>query len=252
VDALIAVGGDGSLGIARQLHQQGLRLVGVPKTIDNDLDSTWMTFGYTSAVSFATDCLDRLHVTAQAHRRVLVVEVMGRHAGWIALSAGIAGAADAILIPEIPYRIERVAERLARRTAEGRHAIVVVAEGAHAAGGEVLVKQREPGRAELLGGVGEQVARELQERIGCETRALSLGHLVRGGSPVALDRILGLMFGTAAVRALAEGQNGVMVAVNPPRIDYVPLEEAVARMKRVPLDGESVLTARSLGIALGD
>jgi phosphofructokinase-like protein len=252
IDALIAVGGDGSLAIANDLHEQGLRLVGVPKTIDNDLESTWMTFGYTSAVSFATDCLDRLHVTAQAHRRVLVVEVMGRHAGWIALSAGIAGGADAILIPEIPYRLERVAEHVKGRTAGGRHAIVVVAEGAHAAGGEAVVKEREPGRAERLGGVGEQVARELQERTGCETRALSLGHLVRGGSPVAFDRVLGLVFGTAAVRALAEGRDGVMVAVNPPRVDYVPLGEAVVRMKRVPLDGEGVLTARSLGIALGD
>jgi 6-phosphofructokinase len=137
------------------------------------------------------------------------------------------------------------------RTAGGRHAIVVVAEGAHAAGGEAVVKEREPGRAERLGG-GEQVARELQERTGCETRALSLGHLVRGGSPVAFDRVLGLVFGTAAVRALAEGRDGVMVAVNPPRVDYVPLGEAVVRMKRVPLDGEGVLTARSLGIALGD
>ena len=251
IDALIAVGGDGSLAIARQLHEQGLRLVGVPKTIDNDLDSTWMTFGYTSAVSFASECLDRLHVTAQAHRRVVVVEVMGRHAGWIALNAGIAGNADAILIPEIPYHLDRLAEHIRRRTAGGRHAIVVVAEGAHPADGEVVVKAREAGRAELLGGVGEQVARALQERTGCETRALSLGHLVRGGSPVAFDRVLGLVFGTAAVRALAEGRDGVMVAVNPPRIDYVPLADAVARMKCVPLDGEGVLTARSLGICLG-
>ena len=252
IDALVAVGGDGSLGIARELHGKGLRVVGVPKTIDNDLDATWMTFGYTSAVSFATDCLDRLHVTAQAHRRVMVVEVMGRHAGWIALSAGIAGGADAILIPEIPYHLGRVAEHVVRRTAGRRHAIVVVAEGAHAADGAVVVKAREPGRTELLGGVGELVARALQERTGCETRALSLGHLVRGGSPVAFDRVLALIFGTAAVRALADGHDGVMVAINPPRIDYVPLADAVARMKRVPLDGEGVLTARSLGICLGE
>jgi 6-phosphofructokinase 1 len=173
-------------------------------------------------VSFATECLDRLHVTAQAHRRVLVVEVMGRHAGWTALSAG------------------------------RRHAIVVVAEGAHPEGGTAVVKGREIGRAELLGGVGERVAEELQERTGCETRALSLGYLVRGGSPGAFDRVLGLVFGTAAVRALADGHDGVMVAINPPRIDYVPLADAIARMKRVPLDGEGILTARSLGIALGD
>jgi 6-phosphofructokinase 1 len=252
LDALVAVGGDGSLGIATGLHRQGLRVVGVPKTIDNDLDATWMTFGYTSAVSFATECLDRLRVTAQAHRRILVVEVMGRHAGWIALNAGIAGGADTILIPEIPYHLNRVVDHLKRRMAVNGHAIVVVAEGAQFGDGEVMVKSREPGRAELLGGVGERVARQLQERTGHETRAVVLGHLVRGGSPVAFDRVLGLAFGTAAVRALAEGRDGVMVAVNPPRIDYVPLEQAVARMKRVPLDGEGVLTARSLGIGLGD
>ena len=252
-DALIAVGGDGSLGIAHDLHQKGVRLVGVPKTIDNDLDATVMTFGYHSAVSFATECLDRLHVTAQAHRRLIVVEVMGRHAGWIALNAGIAGGADAILIPEIPFDLARVAEHLKRRTAGHRsYAIVVVAEGAHPVGGSAVVKSREAGRAELLGGVGERVATQLQELTGRESRAVVLGHLLRGGSPTALDRILGLAFGTAAVRALAEGQNGVMIAVNPPRIEYVPLALAIARMKAVPLDGEGVLTARSLGIALGD
>jgi 6-phosphofructokinase 1 len=253
LEALIAVGGDGSLAIANALHEQGLRVVGVPKTIDNDLDATVMTFGYNSAVAFATECLDRLHVTAQAHRRLLVVEVMGRHAGWIALNAGIAGGADAILIPEIPYDLTRVAEALARRAAAGRaYAIVVVAEGAHPAGGDLVVKHHDQGRTVRLGGVGERVATALQELTGRESRAVVLGHLLRGGSPVAIDRMLGLAFGTAAVRALAEGQNGIMVAVNPPRIDYVPLKQATARMKCVPLDGEGVLTARSLGIALGD
>jgi 6-phosphofructokinase 1 len=251
-DALIAVGGDGSLAIAHGLWEQGLRLVGVPKTIDNDLDATVMTFGYHSAVAFATECIDRLHVTAQAHRRLLVVEVMGRHAGWIALNAGIAGGVDAVLIPEIPFDLSRVAARLQQRSVQRQYAIVVVAEGAHAAGGEIAVKKREPGRTVLLGGIGEQVATTLQELTGRESRALVLGHLLRGGSPTALDRVLGLAFGTAAVRALAEGQNGVMVAVNPPRIEYVPLKQAIAKMKAVPLDGEAVLTARSLGIALGD
>jgi 6-phosphofructokinase 1 len=253
IDALIAVGGDGSLGIAQGLYEKGLRLVGVPKTIDNDLDATVMTFGYNSAVSFATECIDRLYVTAQAHRRVIVVEVMGRYAGWIALSSGIAGGADAILIPEIPFDLARIAEHLKGRIAIGRkYAIVVVAEGAFPAGGDVTVKSRELGRAELLGGVGEHVATELQKLSGLESRAVVLGHLLRGGSPTALDRMLGLAFGTAAVRALEEGQNGVMVAINPPRIDYVPITEAIARMKKVPLDGEAVVTARSLGIALGD
>jgi ATP-dependent phosphofructokinase / diphosphate-dependent phosphofructokinase len=253
IDALIAVGGDGSLTIANRLYEQGLRLVGVPKTIDNDLDATVMTFGYDSAVSFATECIDRLHVTAQAHRRVIVVEVMGRHAGWIALNAGIAGGADAILMPEIPFDLERVAGELERRVGGRRsYAIVVVAEGAHPAGGGVIVRSREAGRAERLGGIGEQVAAALQERTGRESRAVVLGHLLRGGSPTAIDRTLGLVFGTAAVRALGEGQSGIMVAVNPPRIDYVPLKQAIVRMKSVPLDGEGVLTARSLGISLGD
>ena len=253
LDALVAVGGDGSLAIAQGLYEKGLRLVGVPKTIDNDLDATSVTFGYNSAVSFATECIDRLHATAQAHRRLLVVEVMGRHAGWIALNAGIAGGADAILIPEIPYDLARVAEHLKRRSTGDRcYAIVVVAEGAHAAGDDVVVKSHEPGHTERLGGVGEQVATALHEMTGRETRAVVLGHLLRGGSPTAIDRVLGLAFGTAAIRALAEGQNGIMVAVNPPRIEYVPLKRAIARMKCVPLDGEGVLTARSLDIALGD
>jgi 6-phosphofructokinase 1 len=252
-EALIAVGGDGSLAIANGLHEKGLRVVGVPKTIDNDLDATAVTFGYNSAVSFATECLDRLHVTAQAHRRVIVVEVMGRHAGWIALSAGIAGGADAILIPEIPYDLGRLAEHLLSRTAAHReYAIVVVAEGAYPVGGRVSMKSHDAGAAERLGGIGERVAAELQERTRRESRAVVLGHLVRGGSPTAVDRMLGLAFGTAAVRALEEGQNGIMVAVNPPRIEYVPLAKAIARMKVVPLDGEGVLTARSLGISFGD
>jgi ATP-dependent phosphofructokinase / diphosphate-dependent phosphofructokinase len=253
LEALIAVGGDGSLAIAHGLYEKGLRVVGVPKTIDNDLDATVMTFGYNSAVSFATECIDRLHVTAQAHRRLIVVEVMGRNAGWIALNAGIAGGADAILIPEIPYDLARVADHLKARSAGRRsYAIVVVAEGARRAGGGAVVKRREVDGAERLGGVGEQVAAALEELTGLESRAVVLGHLLRGGSPTAIDRVLGLAFGTAAVRALAEGENGIMVAVNPPRIDYVPLKQAIERMKAVPLDGEGVLTARSLGIALGD
>jgi 6-phosphofructokinase 1 len=212
-----------------------------------------MTFGFNSAVSFATECIDRLHVTASAHRRVIVVEVMGRYAGWIAINAGVAGGADAILIPEIPYDIEKVARHLSARQQSGRkYSVVVVAEGALALGGEVTVKRREQGKTELLGGVGERVSAELQKLTGRDSRAVVLGHLLRGGSPTAIDRVLGLAFGTAAVRALAEGQNGIMVAVNPPRIDYVPIRQATASMKRVPLDGEIVATARSLGISLGD
>jgi phosphofructokinase-like protein len=253
IDALIAVGGDGSLTIAQQLVEKGLRIIGVPKTIDNDLQSTILTFGFDSAVSFATECLDRLHSTAASHQRIMVVEVMGRYVGWIALHSGIAGRADAILIPEIPYDIEKVAEHLKRRcNHEHPYAIVVVAEGAKPAGGDVTVKSREIGRVERLGGIGERVAGQLGELTGKESRAVVLGHLLRGGSPSAIDRGLGLMFGAAAVRGLAEGRDGVMVAINPPRIDYVPLKQAVAQLKRVPADGNGVVTARELGICLGD
>jgi len=253
LDALVAVGGDGSLAIANQLFEQGLRVVGVPKTIDNDLEATLVTFGLDSAVSFATECIDRLHATAQAHRRLIVVEVMGRYAGWIALNCGIAGRADAILIPEIPYDIHKVAAHLKRKT-EGKrsYAIVVAAEGAKAIGGDVTVKAREAGRAERLGGIGERVAEQLQQLTGLESRAVVLGHLLRGGSPTAMDRNLGLMFGAAAVRALAEGQNGVMVALNPPRIDYIPLKRAVAKLKTVPPNSNGIVTARALEISFGD
>ena len=253
LDALVAVGGDGSLTIANQLFEQGLRVVGVPKTIDNDLDATLLTFGLDSAVSFATECIDRLHATAQAHRRLIVVEVMGRYAGWIALNCGIAGRSDAILIPEIPYDIGKVAAHIKRKIEHQRsYAIVVAAEGAKPIGGDITVKAREAGRPERLGGVGERVAEQLQQLTGMESRAVVLGHLLRGGSPTAMDRNLGLMFGAAAVRALAERQNGVMVALNPPHINYVPLKQAVAKMKTVPPNSNGIVTARALEISFGD
>ncbi|MFI5378817.1 MAG: 6-phosphofructokinase [Tepidisphaerales bacterium] len=253
IDALIAVGGDGSLTIANSLHERGLRVVGVPKTIDNDLEATTVTFGFNTAVSFATECIDRLHSTAQAHRRIMVVEVMGRNAGWIALDAGIAGRADAILIPEIPYDIGKVAEHIRRKTSGSReYAIVVVAEGAKPAGGEAVVKAHEAGRADRLGGIGEKVAAQLQEITGKESRAVVLGHLLRGGTPTATDRLLGLTFGAAAVRALVQGLNGVMVALRPPRVEYVPLQQAIAALKLVPLDGDGVTTARALDVSFGD
>ena len=253
LDAHVAIGGDGSLSIALDLHKKGMRVVGVPKTIDNDLQSTLVTFGFSSAVSFATDCIDRLHTTAQAHSRILVVEVMGRYAGWIALHCGIAGMADAILIPEIPYDIRRVASHLKKATSGSKHhAIVVVAEGAKPVDGDVSVKSREPGRVERLGGIGERVTSELQELTGQETRCAVLGHLLRGGSPNAQDRVFGLGFGAGAVYALQRGMDGVMVALNPPKLEFVPLAEAVAHLKLVPLDGEAVLVARTLGICFGD
>jgi phosphofructokinase-like protein len=254
VDALISIGGDGSLAIAAVLANKGLRVIGVPKTIDNDLDGTVITFGFDTAVSFATESIDRLHTTADAHRRVMVVEVMGRYAGWIALNSGISATADAILIPEIPYDLASVAGKIDRCEDEGqKHAIVVVAEGAKPKGGTIsLSKPREPGAPERLGGIGERVTSELEALTGREARCVVLGHLLRGGTPTTFDRLLALRFGAAAVRALDEGQSGVMVALDPPIVKYVPLEEATRRMKVIPLDCDSMNTARDLGICFGD
>ena len=253
IDALISIGGDGSMEIAAALARKGVRVIGVPKTIDNDLDGTVATFGFDTAVAFATECLDRLQSTAQAHQRVLVVEVMGRYAGWIALSAGISGSANAILMPEIPFDLGKVAQKIKQREEAGRFfSIVVVAEGAKPQGGEVSVVAREVGRAERLGGIGDKVARELQELTGRETRLVVLGHLLRGGSPTTSDRLLALRFGAAAIRALEEGQAGIMVALDPPTVKYVPLDEATSRMKTVPLDCDTMLTARDMGICFGD
>jgi 6-phosphofructokinase 1 len=253
IDALVAVGGDGSLEIANVLAGKGLRVVGVPKTIDNDLEGTVVTFGFDTAVAFATECLDRLHSSAEAHRRVMVVEVMGRYAGWIALHTAVSGGADAVLIPEIPFELDKVVQKIRERDVKGRHfALVVVAEGAHPKGGERSVVERTLGRAERLGGIGQRVAQELQELTCKETRHVVLGHLLRGGTPTTSDRLLSLRFGAAAVRALAAGRHGVMVALDPPLVRYVPLAQATRHMKLVPLDGDTVLTARELGICLGD
>ncbi len=254
IDALVAVGGDGSLDIAATLSRKGLRVVGVPKTIDNDLDKTVITFGFDTAVSFATEAIDRLHTTADAHRRVMVVEVMGRYAGWIALSAGVAATADAILIPEIEYDLASVARKIEQCEAEDqKYAIVVVAEGARPKGGvHSVIKAREAGRVERLGGAGERVAADLEALTGRETRTVVLGHLLRGGTPTSFDRLLALRFGAAAVRALEEGQHGIMVALAPPTVNYVPLEDATRRMKVVPLDSDTVQTARDLGICFGE
>jgi len=259
IDALVSIGGDGSLTIANVLAKKGLRVVGVPKTIDNDLDQTVITFGFDTALAFATECLDRLHSTAESHHRIMVVEVMGRYAGWIALNSGIAGVCDAILIPEIPYELKHVAdtikmlERRSKMEKRGRsYAIVVVAEGAKPKGGDVSVVSKEIGRAERLGGIGERVANELGELTGKETRVVVLGHLLRGGKPTTFDRQIGLRFGAAAIRALEEGQSGVMVALDPPKVKYVPLEAATSRMKTVPPDCDTIMTARDLGISFGD
>lgn len=253
IDAVIAIGGDGSLLIADALYEKGLRIIGVPKTIDNDLSETVATFGFDTAVSFATECLDRLHSTAEAHRRIMVVEMMGRYAGWIAVNAGIAGTADAILIPEIPYDIDIVARKTIERVKQGkRFSIVAVAEGAQPKGGTRSVVENEVGHSERLGGVGESIAKQLQEITGQESRYVVLGHLQRGGTPSTFDRLLSLRFGAAAIRALAEGENGIMVALDPPTVRYVPLKKATSRMKVVPLDSDTMMTARDLGITFGD
>lgn len=253
LDALISVGGDGSMKIAHGLAQKGLWVVGVPKTIDNDLEQTVVTFGFQTAVAFAVEALDRLHTTAESHQRVIVVEVMGRYAGWIALHAGIAGSADAILIPEIPYNIQKVANKILERDQLGRpFSIVVIAEGAKPIDGTTSIIGKTVGQAERLGGVGEKITTELEKLTGKECRAVILGHLLRGGSPIAEDRLLALRFGAAAIRALEEGQRGVMVALDPPNVKYVPLELCTNRMKLVPLESDVMKTARDLGIVFGD
>jgi 6-phosphofructokinase 1 len=254
IDALIAIGGDGSMKIAHALAAKGVPIVGVPKTIDNDLPGTVLTFGFDTAVSVATEAIDRLHSTAEAHQRVFTVELMGRYAGWIALHAGIAATADAILIPEIPFDIEVVCRKIMEREALGRHfSIVVVAEGARPLGGEmVLQAPASGGREARLGGIGEQVALEIEERTGKEARNLVLGHLQRGGGPTAFDRLTALRFGAAAVRVVERGESGVMVAIDPPDILTVPLAEVICRQKLVPINGDTVQTARDLGICLGD
>ena len=253
-DALVAIGGDGSLTIAHEIgRRSGINVIGVPKTIDNDLEHTIATFGFDSAVSFATECLDRLHTTAASHNRIIVVEVMGRHAGWIALYAGIAGTADAILIPEIPFDIDKVCVKCQDRAPNGAgFSIVVVAEGATPLGGEISIKGKTFGQSAQLGGIGEKVAKALSESTGLESRSVVLGHLVRGGTPTARDRMLSLRFGAAAVRALDEGVENVMVALQPPHVNHVPLEQVANAMKMVPLDGDIVATARDLGVCLGD
>jgi 6-phosphofructokinase 1 len=252
IDALIAIGGDGSLAIAQRLSELGVKIVGVPKTIDNDLAATALTFGFMTAVETATDALDKLHSTAEAHERVMVVELMGRHAGWIALYAGLAATADVILIPEIPYDLDAVCAKVEERYAGGRNfAIVVVAEGAFPRGGEPVFKQQAGGQ-KRLGGIGEIVARAIAERTGRETRELVLGHLQRGGGPNAYDRLLALRFGAAAVRLVQAGSFGCMVALDRTEVRAVPLAEAISKTKLVPVDGDVVQTARAMGICMGD
>ena len=253
IDALITIGGDGSLTIGQRLHQAGLRVIGVPKTIDNDLDKTSATFGFDTAVQIATDLIDRVFTTATSHSRVFVVEVMGRYAGWIALSAGFAAGAHAILIPEIPFSLEPVAAMIKRREARGAEfAVIVVAEGAVPRDGARSVLGKAVDQAERLGGVAEAVAAQLTALTGREARSTVLGHVVRGGTPTAQDRLLGNRFGAAAVRALDEGYDGVMVALAEPHVAYIPLADAVGSLRTVPIDCDTIASAREMGISFGD
>jgi phosphofructokinase-like protein len=255
LDLIIAIGGDGSLSIARDLTGRGLPLIGVPKTIDNDLAATDLSFGFDSALAIATEAIDRLQTTAMSHHRVMVLEVMGRYAGWIALEAGLAGGGDVILIPEIPFEIDLVAEAIRQRRYKGRNfAIVIVAEGAKPRGGEVLVAKHieESTDPIRLGGIGNWVASRLEESLTMETRATILGHLQRGGIPTAFDRILGTRFGVRAVRAALAGEHDVMVSLRGPSIETVPLKDAVKENRRVDPQGELVCAARSVGTTFGD
>ncbi len=252
---LVCIGGDGSLTIAQQLHEAGLPVVGVPKTIDNDLEATVVTFGFDSAVAFATEALDRLHTTAASHDRVIVVEVMGRHAGWIATHAGIAGGADVILIPEIGWDFEGIVKKIREREAHGRcFSLVVAAEGARWPDGHLVACATGEGKLGQirLGGIGQRVAEEIEELTGKETRCVVLGHLQRGGPPTTYDRLLATQFGVNAVRLIVEGRFGRMVASHPPEMVDVALRNAVHRIRTVPVSGELVRTARSLGISFGD
>ncbi|ODA42308.1 6-phosphofructokinase [Desulfosporosinus sp. BG] len=255
VDVLVAIGGDGSLNIALKFANKGLSVIGIPKTIDNDLMATDQTFGFQTAVETAQEALDRLHTTAESHHRVMVLELMGRYAGWIALYAGVAGGADVILIPEIPYNLNRVAQSIQRRAKQGKKfSIIVVAEGAKPMGGEMVVERMVAGRFDpiKLGGIGAKIGNDLEEQFGMETRVTVLGHLQRGGSPNSYDRVLSSRYGVAAVDAVLEKEFGIMVALQGRDIVRVPLHQAVDKLKLVPLIDPLLLTARSLGIELGD
>jgi phosphofructokinase-like protein len=253
IEALVVLGGEGTLAIAAEFDRMDFPVIGVPKTIDNDLAATELTFGFVTALDIATEALDRLHTTAESHDRVMILEVMGRHAGWIALHSGIAGGADVILIPEIPFSSESVARKIGQRESCGsQFSIIVVSEGAQEVGHEPVYQEKGDSQsAPRLGGIGNHLRADLERMTGKETRCVVLGHLQRGGSPNAFDRMLATNFGACAVRALATGQRGVMVALQAADIRTVPLSEAVAGIKAVPPHSQLVRTARDTGISFG-
>ena len=253
IDGLVVLGGEGTLAIASEFHRLGVPVLGVPKTIDNDLAATELTFGFMTALDIATEALDRLHTTAESHDRVMLLEVMGRHTGWIALNSGISGGADVILIPEIPFSLESVAEKvLERERCNSQFSIIVVSEGAKVAGGaEMYVEAGSRQSAPRLGGIGHYCSYEIQRLTGKETRCVVLGHLQRGGSPNAFDRMLATNFGACAVRALMRGETGVMVSLQATNIVTVPISDAVANLKRVDPGSQIVRAARDIGISFG-
>lgn len=253
IEAIVVIGGDGSLTTALQMHHEGFNVVGVPKTIDNDLQATAMTFGFDSAVTTVVDALDRLQTTGQSHKRIMVLEVMGRHAGWIALWGGIAGGAHAILMPEIDCNLDKVADFINQREEQGkRSSLVVVAEGARVDKGEYVTQSTDTASEIKLGGAGDIVAKHLHAKTGKDTRSCVLGHLQRGGSPTAIDRILGARFGVKAVKLIEAGKYGRMVSYEAYHVGSVPIEQAVHKLRLVDPKGEMVDTARALGICLGD
>jgi len=254
IDVLIVIGGDGSLAITHDLIKKGLKAVGVPKTIDNDLLETVITFGFDTALNTAMEALDKLHTTAESHHRVIILEVMGRNGGWIALEAGIAGGADIILIPEIPYLIDPIVDKIKSRNTRGaKFSIVVIAEGAKPQDGEVIYQgDRDTGEVNRLGGIGEALAEQIKSSCGMNVRVTVLGHLQRGGSPSAFDRLLASRFGSMAVHIIAEGKTGEMVALTGEDIVSVPIAKAIAKQKLVPLDSDILRTAFGLDICLGN
>ena len=254
IDALISIGGDGSLTIAQKFFERGMHIVGVPKTIDNDVSGTVTTFGFDTAVNTALEAIDKLHTTAESHDRVIVLEVMGRHAGFIALHSGLAGTADVILIPEIPYDLEKVCDKIRERDRRGRHfSIVVVAEGAFPKGGqESVIGDSLPGESRRVGGIASRIAWDIERMTGKESRSLVLGHLQRGGMPTGYDRLLAARFGGAAVEAVERKEWGRMVALQSPHIVTIPFTEALAVPRRVDPNHDIVRTARATGISFGD
>lgn len=255
LEALITIGGDGTLAVGRDLTEIGARIVGVPKTIDNDLAATDQTFGFDTAVTTATEALDRLHTTAESHHRIMVLELMGRYTGWIALQSGLAGGADVILIPEIDWKLEKVVAKIEERRRRGRaFSIVVVAEGVKTPAGERVISRRVEGSEEAvrLGGIGQVVGQMLEEASGIETRVTVLGHIQRGGSPTAFDRVLATRFGVKAVQLAIAGSFGVTVCLRGNEVTSVSLEEATRKPRGVDPGSELVATARAIGISFGD